>query len=105
MQKLFYSIGEVADILGMPVSKVRFWTNSFPRQFKLQRTAKGNRQYTADDIGMLKRIALLSEEKGLTLDGVAKVLAGGDNAADKALKALDALKEIRTQLVEIRKTL
>lgn len=105
MEKLFYSIGETAALLGITVSKVRFWTNSFPRQLKPQRTAKGNRLYTREDIDVLKQIAFLSNEKGLTLEGVAKELSGGQSSADKTVKAVDTLREIRSQLVEIRKTL
>ena len=47
MEKLYYSIGEVAGILGESVSLVRFWSNSFPKFIKPKRNAKGNRQFTA----------------------------------------------------------
>lgn len=105
MEKLFYSIGEVADLLGISVSKVRFWANSFPKHIKPQRTAKGNRLFTNDDIATFKQIAFLSSERGLTLEGIAKELSTDRSSSDKTVKALDTLKEIRSQLVEIRKTL
>ena len=71
MEKLFYSISEVADILGESVSLVRFWSNSFPKYIKPERNAKGNRLYTSDDIDVLKeRIA----EKRVIIAGNAPCL-------------------------------
>ena len=69
MEKLFYSIGEVAGILGESVSLVRFWSNSFPKFIKPQRNAKGNRLYHPEDIDTLKQIQFLLKKQGLTLEG------------------------------------
>ena len=105
MEKLFYSIGEVSELLGIPVSKIRFWTNSFSKQLNPRRTAKGNRQYTAADIEMLRKINFLTSEKGLTLEGVHRQLKEDGSSVDKTVKALESLKNIREQLTEIRKSL
>lgn len=105
MEKLFYSISEVAGILGESVSLVRFWSNSFPKYIKPRRNAKGNRQFTVEDIETLKQIHLLVKDKGMTLEGAANVLAAGKASVDRNVKALDSLKEIRAQLVEIKNSL
>lgn len=105
MEKLFYTIGEVADILGESVSLVRFWSNSFPNLLKPRRNAKGNRQYTAADIDVLKQVHFLVKTQGMTLEGAAKTLKGSSAKVDKNVKALESLKEIRAQLVEIKKSL
>ena len=105
MEKLFYSIGEVSEILGIPISKVRFWANSFPKQIKPQRTAKGNRQFAKEDIATLQKIQFLVGEKGLTLEGAAKQLSSESASVDKTVKALEALSNIREQLMEIRNNL
>ena len=105
MEKLFYSIGEVADILGENISLVRFWTNSFSRFVKPQRTAKGNRQYTAADIEALKQIHYLVKDKGLSLDGAAKQLAADRSSVEGRVKALESLREIRARLVQIKNSL
>ena len=105
MDKLYYSIGEVAEALGESVSCVRFWTNSFPKELHPRRTAKGNRQYSAEDLEALRRIQYLVKKQGLTLEGAQKQLSEDGSKADKALKVADSLKAIRTQLVEIRETL
>ena len=105
MDKLYYTISETAEILGESTSLVRFWSNSFPKYIKPNRNAKGNRLFTAEDIDTLKQIHYLVKTKGLTLDGAARQLAAGRSSVDKRVRALDSLKEIRAQLVEVRKSL
>jgi len=105
MEKLFYSIGEVAEMLGENVSLVRFWTNSFSLFIKPGRSSKGNRQYTSEDIETLKQVHYLVKDRGLTLEGASKELSAGRKPVENRVRALDALKEIRAQLVDIRKTL
>ena len=106
MEKLYYSIGEVAEILGENTSAVRFWANSFPQHIHPVRNAKGNRQFKADDIEAFKRIHFLVKTKGMTLEGAAKAMAGGsEEAVDKKVKVLESLKQMREQLVEIKKSL
>ena len=105
MEKLYYSISEAAQQLGESVSLVRFWSNSFEKFIKPHRTAKGNRQYTAEDIATLKQIHLLVKERGLTLEGAANELSKSRASVQGRVKALDSLKAIRAQLVEIKKTL
>ena len=105
MEKRYYSISETAQILGESTSLVRFWSNSFPKYVKPYRNAKGNRMYTPEDIDTLKQIHYLVKVKGLTLDGAAQQMASSRSSVDKRVRALDSLKEIRAQLVEVRKSL
>ncbi len=105
MEKLFYSISEAASILGESVSLVRFWTNSFPRLLQPRRTAKGNRQYTAQDIETLRKIHYLVKVKGMTLEGAAAQMEADKGSVEKRVKALDSLRRIREQLTEIKASL
>lgn len=105
MEKLYYTIGEVSEILSESVSLVRYWSNSFPRFIKPRRNGKGNRLYTAEDIDTLKQIHYLVKEKGLTLEGATKQLAAGRSTVEGSVKALDSLKAIREQLVQIKNSL
>ena len=102
MEKYYYSISEVAEMLGENASLVRFWTNSFPKYIKPHRNAKGNRQFTKEDIEVLKQLHLLIRGRGMTLEGAGKELATGRKSVEDRVKALDSLKEIRRQLEEIR---
>jgi DNA-binding transcriptional MerR regulator len=105
MAKLFYTIGEAAGILGENVSLVRYWSEYFVKLLKPSRTSRGDRRYTAEDIETLKQIHFLVKEKGLTLDGASKQLLADKKSVDGRIRTLEALKEIREQLVEIRKSL
>lgn len=105
MEKLFYSIGEAADILGESVSLVRFWSNSFPKLIRPQRNAKGNRQFSAADIETFKQIHHLVKGRGMTLEGAAQQLARDRRSVDRSVKAIESLKEIRAQLMEIKKNI
>ena len=105
MDKLYYTIGEVSEILGESSSLVRFWTNSFSRYLKPKRNAKGNRLYTQEEIEVLKQIHLLVKVQGMTLDGAAKKMSSDKKAVAGKVKVLESLKSIREQLVEVRKSL
>ncbi|MBQ9892036.1 MAG: MerR family transcriptional regulator [Bacteroidales bacterium] len=105
MEKLFYSIGEVAAMLGENTSAVRFWANSFPREIKPRRNAKGDRMFSADDIEAFRQIKFLVKDSGMTLEGAARKMAADRNAVAKKVKTLESLKKIRRELDEVRKSL
>ena len=89
MEKLYYSIGEVADVLGENVSLVRFWSDSFPKFIKPKRNAKGNRMFTKEDLDTFKKIHFLVRECGV----------------DNTVKVLEYLRSLKDQLKEIHKSL
>ena len=105
MEKLYYSIGEAAQVIGESTSLVRYWTNEFDRHFKVKRSSRGDRKYTAEDIDTLKQIHYLVNVKGMTLEGVDKALKENKGAVDRSVKGLESLKIIRDQLVEVKKAL
>ena len=105
MEKYFYTVGEVADILGESTSLVRFWANEFPKYIKPQRNAKGNRLFSKDDVETFKHIHVLVKVEGLTLEGAAKRLKGDRKNVISKAKVLESLKAIRNQLAQIREEL
>ncbi len=105
MDKLYYSIGEVAETLGESVSLVRFWSDTFSKYVQPVRNNKGNRMYKEDDINFLKEVHYLVKDCGLTLEGAEKKLKTEGEAVQKRAKAVSTLKGIRSQLAEIRKSL
>ena len=94
MEKLYYTIGEVAEILDENTSLVRFWSNSFTKYLKPK-----------EDLETLKQIHYLVKEQGMTLDGAAKKMAADRKKVDSKVKVLDSLKTIRKQLVSVKKSL
>ena len=105
MEKLYYSISEVAKELGENHSCIRYWSDSFSKFVKPTRNAKGNRLYKTEDIQTLRQIQHLVNVKGLKLEGVEKELRAGHSNVDKTVKAITSLKEIRSQLVQVRELL
>ena len=105
MEKYFYTVGEVAEILGESTSLVRFWANEFPKYIRPQRNAKGNRLFSKDDVETFKHIHVLVKVEGLTLEGAAKRLKGEKKEVISKARVLETLKGIRAQLQEIRQDL
>ncbi len=78
-----YRIGEVAALLGVRTSTLRFWETEFPEACA-QRTSTGQRYYTEEAVAMLRRIKELVHQEGLTLAGARRRLRQEalDDAAD-----------------------
>ena len=105
MAKMIYTMGEVAQMLGENPSAVRYWSNYFDKFVKPERNAKGNRLYHPEDIETLRQIQFLVKNQGLTLEGAKQRLTEDRRSVELRVKALDKLKDIREQLVAVRKTL
>ncbi len=105
MDKLYYNISETAEIIGESVSLIRYWSDYFSRYVHPKRNAKGNRSYTEEDINALKQIHYLVKECGMTLEGAAKRLQNEGAKVDNSTKIMDSLKNLRSQLLEIRRSL
>ena len=104
IEKLFYSIGEVAQMYGVNVSLIRFWENEFDI-LKPKKNKKGNRMFTKTDLGNLEVIFHLVKERGFTLDGAKKKLKENKKDTIDNISIIKKLKEIRTFLVDLREEL
>ena len=105
MAKLIFTMGEVAQELGENTSAIRYWSNYFEQFVKPQRNAKGNRLYHPEDIETLKQIQFLVKNQGLTLEGARQRMTEDRRSVEKRVKALDMLKEIRADLIQVKKSL
>jgi DNA-binding transcriptional MerR regulator len=103
--KLYYSIGEVADLFQVNTSLIRFWEKEFD-VLKPKKNKKGNRLFTPDDLNHLKVIYNLVKEQGLTLDGAKKYLKENKKTVKHQLKTENKeLSEIVNKLSFIKKKL
>lgn len=66
IKKLYYSISEVSDILGIKQSVIRYWESEF-KELKPQKNRAGNRIYKKDDIAILKMIRYYVYGKHLSI--------------------------------------
>lgn len=104
LNKRFYRIGDVADILGIPASTLRFWEKEFTI-IKPVRNAKNTRLYTPKDIETIKMIHYLVKEKGLKLDAAQAMIRRNRNGVSKRFEVIDRLKSIKSQLLHLKKAL
>lgn len=104
-EKIYYSMGEVAEMFDVNQSLLRHWESKFDC-LRPHKNKRGNRMFSAEDIEKLKQIYHLVKERGMTLEGARKVMRG---ATGKELardtKLLERLQRIRAALVEVREEL
>lgn len=105
MEKICYTIGEVASELGENTSTVRFWSDSFPKFIRPTRNAKGNRLYKPEDIETFRLIQFLLKTERLTIEGVTKRILDDRKGAERKYRVVESLMSIREQLEEISKGL
>lgn len=104
VEKLYYSIGEVAGIFNVNASLIRFWEKEFDI-IKPKKNKKGNRFFTQQDIDNIRLIYHLVKERGLTLNGARKKIRENKDDTNNNYEVVQTLTEIRNMLLEIRETL
>lgn len=104
IEKLYYSIGEVAEIFNVAPSLIRFWESEFDI-IKPKKNRKGNRQFTKDDIESVRTIYHLVKEKGFTLQGAKEMLRNDSQAVKDKMEMIESLRSVRSFLVELREKL
>ena len=105
IEKVFYTIGEVADMFGENTSLIRFWSNKFEGIINPQKNKKGNRLFTKADVENFKIIYHLVKEKGMTLEGARMRIKGNKDGEDKSYEVINSLKAVRELLLEIKEML
>ena len=100
MEKIFYSISEVAKQLNLNQSKLRFWEKEF-KQLKPKQNDKGTRFYTKEDISTIKKIQFLTEDQKLTLTGAREKMNQKMDVVDKQHLLVERLKSIKSELQNI----
>lgn len=106
-EKLFYTMGEVAEMFDVNQSLIRYWESQF-RVLRPKRNKKGNRLFTPEDIRNLKLIYHLVKERGMTLEGAKKALrqaAADGEAMNRDAELMERLQHIRSLLAEVREDL
>jgi DNA-binding transcriptional MerR regulator len=101
IEKLYYSIGEVAEIFNVAPSLIRFWESEFDI-IKPKKNRKGNRQFTREDIDNVRTIYHLVKEKGFTLQGAKEMLRNDTQAVKDKMEMIESLRNVRKFLVELR---
>ncbi len=104
IEKLYYSIGEVAEMFKVNTSLIRFWEKEFD-VIKPQKNKKGNRFFTQQDIENFHLIFHLVKERGMTLKGAQKKIKENSRDTIQNFEIVRNLKNIREIIVEIKEML
>lgn len=102
--KLFYSIGEVAELFGVSDTLLRFWEREFP-QISPKKGGRGVRQYTKDDIEIIRVIYNLVKVRGLRIDAAREVLRKNREGTMQVTEVVDRLRAVKAELQSIKQEL
>lgn len=81
--KLYFRIGEVSRLVGVPASVLRYWETEFP-SLAPKKSGKGHRLYRRKDIELLLEVKRLLYEERYTIEGARRHLEG--RAKNRALR-------------------
>lgn len=104
VEKLYYSIGEVAKMFDVNTSLIRFWEKEFD-VIKPKKNKKGNRFFTKKDIDNFHLIYHLVKEKGMTLNGAKKKLKENREDTVENFEIINSLNTIKKLLLDIKENL
>lgn len=110
LTKLYYSIGEVADMFDVNTSLIRFWEKEFPK-IQPKKNKKGNRLFTPKDIIIIDKIYFLVKVKGYTLDGAKNEMKGHSKVVierepeenNPNQQVVDKLMQLKDKLLSLKK--
>lgn len=104
VEKLYYSIGEVASMFNVNASLIRYWEKEFD-VLQPKKNKKGNRLFTSKDVDNIYIIYHLVKERGMTLKGVKKKLKENREDTINNVEVVKSLQNIKNLLLEIREGL
>jgi DNA-binding transcriptional MerR regulator len=96
-EKLYFRIGEVSTIAGVPSYVLRFWETEFP-SVKPRRTDSGQRLYRRTDVERILLIKRLLHDKRFTIEGARQYL----RRADRGYSREDLMAEMEAIHNELR---
>ena len=104
IEKLYYTIGEVAKMFDVNTSLIRFWEKEFDI-IKPKRNNKGNRLFTKPDVENFYIIYHLVKERGLTLDGAKMKMKDNKDDTINNFEVVKTLQSIKGLLLEVKDSL
>ena len=102
--KLYYSIGEVAEMLGVSETLLRYWEKEFPT-ITPKISGRNIRQYSQEDIEQVRLIHHLVKVKGMKLAAARKALRNSKGEVERNMEIVSRLQAVREELMQIKKEL
>ena len=85
-EKIYYKIGEVAQVAGVRTSVLRFWESEFTFLNPVK-SSSGQRLYSRNEVDLVLQVKHLLYDEKFTIEGVKKRIT----AKGKLIKAEDVL--------------
>ena len=101
IEKLYYSIGEVAGMFNVNTSLIRYWEKEFDI-IHPAKNKKGNRLFTPKDVDNFHIIYHLVKERGMTLKGAKKKMKENKEDTLQNFEVVKSLKNIKELLLEVK---
>jgi DNA-binding transcriptional MerR regulator len=110
--KLYYKIGEVAQMAGVKTSVLRFWESEF-EFLSPDKSTTGQRLYSKNEVDLVLQVRHLLYEEKFTIEGVKKKISAkgkliNPNDILPPVATVDhtvLLKEVKTALQVLRSNL
>ncbi len=102
--KLYYTIGEVAEMFGVKETLLRFWEKEFP-QIAPKKTGRNIRRYTKEDIGQVRLVYNLVKVRGLKIAAARELLKKNKEGTVQTVEVVERLQAVRAELEELRRVL
>ena len=103
-EKLYYRIGEVAEMFNVNASLIRYWESEFS-VLRPRKSTKGNRMFTQRDLRYLRMIYQLVKVQGYTLQGAKDALKKDFDQLERKTTVLMTLERTKKFLLELDKEL
>lgn len=102
MDKMYYKISEVSQMLGETYATLRFWESEFADRLRIHKI-KGTRYYKDEDIETIKNIQYLLRKAGCTIEGAKVKLANDTHRVAARRDVSERLRAVRDELLAIRR--
>ena len=116
--KLYYSIGEVAEMFGVSETLLRYWEKEFPsispkkryweKEFPSispKKAGRNIRQYSQEDIEQVRLIYNLVKVKGMKLAAARRALETTRDDVNRNVEVVTRLQAVREELMQLKKAL
>lgn len=105
-EKIFYKIGEVSRLTGLPAYVLRFWESEFSF-LRPQKSRGRQRVYTQKEIDTLLQIKRMRYEQGFTIQGLRQRwnTRQGTQERKASREAADVVQRVKRELVDILQVL
>ena len=102
--KLYYSIGEVAEMFGLTETLLRYWEKEFP-SISPKKSGRNIRQYSQTDIDEIRLIYNLVKVRGMKLAAARKAIRNSREEIARNLEVMERLEAVKAELLLMKKEL